>query len=285
MNQQQTEFVATAKITPEAQNIILRSSSMLDMVNSYGEIDSPDLAETVNTDLQQIKAAGKKIDEIRKSIVKPLDEARANAQAFFVPAIEALKSAETHCKNLLINWNEKVEAERREAERRRQETERRARQEAETRAAAERAKAAEMAREERRKAEEAEVARQKAVAEGNVKAATKAAAEAAIAQERARTVVNNAEAKISNDEASAPVLVAAQAPTPQTKGLSVRTKWKSRTLSKTELIKAAAADPQYEAMLLVNEKAADAAANAFKKDFNIPGLEAYEERIAVSRAA
>ena len=120
MNQPNTEFSAIVRITPEVQSQLAESNVLLTRVKGY-VVDSDDSAQIVNTDLQSIKVAARNLDGIRKSIVKPLDEARANAQAFFVPAIETLKIAEDHCKRLLLSWQEKIEARRREARRKAEE--------------------------------------------------------------------------------------------------------------------------------------------------------------------
>lgn len=280
----QPEFSAVVRITPEMQSQLAASNGLLAKVRAL-VIKSNDDAQNVNTDLQAIKTAAKQLDGVRKSIVKPLDEARTNAQAFFVPALDALKAAEDHCKRLLLGWQEKLEAERREAQRKAEEEQRRIRQKQEAEAAAARAKAEEQAREARRKAEEAEAARQKALAEGNARAAAEAAARAAKEQERAAAVVEAAEAKIAHAEAVAPVIMAAPVAAPEIKGFASRTVWKARVTDKAALIRAAAERPDIAALLLVDEKAANRLASALKGALNVPGLLAYEEKLATSRIA
>lgn len=281
---QQTEFSAVVRITPDVQDQLTASSGLLAKVKGY-LIRSNDDAQAVNADLLAIKTAARNLDGVRKSIVKPLDEARTNAQAFFLPALDALKAAEDHCKHLLLGWQEKLDAERREAQRKAEEEARRLRQKQEAEAAAARAKAEEQAREMRRKAEEAEAARQRAVAEGNAKAAAEAAARAAKEQERAAAVVEAAEAKIAHAEQVAPVIMAAPIAAPEIKGFSSRTVWRARVTDKTVLIRAAADRPDIAALLLVDEKAANRLAGALKAALAVPGLEAYEEKLATSRIA
>ena len=284
MNQSNPEFSAVVRITPEHHAQIAESSALLTRVRGY-IVDSDDSAAIVNTDLQSIKIAARGLDTVRKSIVKPLDEARSAAQAFFVPAIETLKLAEDHCKRLLLGWQEKIEAKRREEQRRVDEENRRIRQELEAKAAAERAKAEEKAREERRKAQEAETARQKAIAEGNQRAAQEAAARAAKAVEAEAAARADAEAKIALAEQTASIAVAAPVAAAEIKGFSARTIWKARVTDKQALIRAAAERTDLAALLLVDEKAANKLAGALKDALSVPGLEAYQEQVATSRSA
>ena len=281
---QQTEFSAVVRITPDVQDQRTASSGLLAKVKGY-LIRSNDDAQAVNADLLAIKTAARNLDGVRKSIVKPLDEARTNAQAFFLPALDALKAAEDHCKRLLLGWQEKLDAERREAQRKAEEEALRLRQKQEAEAAAARAKAEEQAREARRKAEEAEAARQRAIAEGNAKAAAEAAARAAKEQERAVNVIEAAEAKIAHAEQVAPVIMAAPIAAPEIRGFSSRTVWRARVTDKAAVIRAAVDRPDIAALLLVDEKAANRLAGALKAALAVPGLEAYEEKLATSRTA
>lgn len=294
MNSPTPEFTASARITPEAQTLIVQSSSQLALVKDY-VVDSPEAAVTVNRDLQRIKETKNRLENARVSITKPLHEAWTNANAFFKPAIDALTQAEAHCKNLLLGWERKQEEERREAQRRADEEARKRRQEEEARAAAERAKAEELAAQKRREAEEAERRRQAAIAEGNARAAAAAAADAAKAKEQAVAVVETAEAKIANREVT--TVTAALPPLPEpTKiaGFSQRTYWKGRLKGLTdqereasflELIKAALTDSQARALLMLDQKALDRTANGLRKKLAIPGVEAYEDVRASSRTA
>lgn len=282
MNQAMPEFSAVVRITPEVQEQLANSNALLTRVKGY-VVESDAQAQTVNVDLQNIKSAAKNLDGIRKSIVKPLDEARSNAQAFFMPALDTLKNAEDHCKRLLLGWQEKIEAARREAQRKADEENRRIRAKQEAEAAAARAKAEEQAREARRKAEEAEAARQKAIAEGNARAAAEAAARAAKEQEKAQLIIEAAEAKIAYQEQVAPVIAPTPIAAPEIKGFSSRTVWKARVTDKQALIRSAAERTDIAALLLVDEKAANRLAGALKNALNVPGLEAYEEKVASSR--
>lgn len=285
MDQTTPEFSATVRIDANVQTQITESAALLTRVKSY-TVNSDESAQDVNSDLMNIKTAARNLDAIRKSIVKPLDEARTNAQNFFVPALNTLAAAEAHCKTLLLDWQAILDGRRREAQRKADEENRRARLKLEAEAAAARAKAEEQAKEARRKAQEAEDARLKALAEGNARAAAEAAARAAKAQEQAVAVVESAEAKIAHQEQTMPVHVAPAAPVAEIKGFSARTVWKCRVNDKPTLIRVAAATrPDLMALLLVDEKAANRLAAALKDAMNVPGLEAYEEKVASSRSA
>ena len=294
MNQPNPEFGVIARIPTEVLEKAMQTSGALAIVNDY-VVDSPEAAQTVNRDLQRIKAEIAWLDGQRQEIGKPLYESWTKLNKFFKALIEPREVAEGHCKKLLLGWEKTQEEERREAERKRQAEELRRRQEEEARAAAERAKAEEIAAQKRREAEEAERRRQAAIAEGNARAAAAAAAEAAKATEQAAAAVESAEAKIANREATAVTTALPPVPEPtKIAGFSSRTIWKGRlkglndqerAKSKLDLIKAAATDPQAAALLLVDEKALTRLAGALKSSLTIPGVEAYEDKQAASRTA
>jgi len=286
MNAPQTpEFSGTAKVTPEAMAIITAAQPTLVQVQEY-VIDDPQTASIVNADLQMIKARRNKLDSIRKSIVRPLDEARANVQNFFKPAIEYLEAAEDHCKGLLLTYQEKVEQERREEVRRQEEVARKAREEAEARAAADRARAEEQAAAKRREAEEAEKRRLAALEAGNQRAAQTAAAEAARKQQEADAAIEAGERKAAERQAEVSVAAAPETPAPKLSGFSSKPVWKVRINNKAAVVKAAASgNSNALAVLMIDESAAKRLAGTLKQGFDIPGIEAYEERSASSRAA
>lgn len=58
-----------------------------------------------------IKAAQKRIAEIKAGIVKPMNEALANARAFFAPYETKLTETEGRIKTAMIEYSNKVEAE------------------------------------------------------------------------------------------------------------------------------------------------------------------------------
>lgn len=291
MNSPYPQFAASVAITEDHQRMITQSRAQLATVKEY-EIDSHETAQTVNADLRRITEAYKRLNEIRKSIVQPLDEARANAQAFFVPAIENLEAAAQHCKTLLLGWTQKLEAEHREAQRKADDEARKAQRERDAAAAATRAKAEQEAAELRRQSAEAEKKRQAAIAEGNAKAAAKAAAEAAKLAEKADTKVENAESKIAAAESAAPTSVASVAQPAKVSGFGTRKNWKARLKHSTTeqdavraIAAALAARPELIVLLALDMKQAHQMAKTFESSFNVPGLDASNEPIAASRAA
>lgn len=155
MNTANTEFGATARIPTEVLERAMQTTGALALVNDY-VVDSPEAAQTVNRDLQRIKAEIAWLDGERQTIGKPLYESWTALNKFFKKLIEPREAAEGHCKKLLLGWEKTQEEARAEAERQCQAEERKRRQEEERRAAAERAKAEEIASQKRREAEEAE---------------------------------------------------------------------------------------------------------------------------------
>lgn len=63
-----------------------------------------------------IKVRLKQIDDIRKAITKPLDEAKSKVMAFFRPAETALKEASDHLGGIMIKYEDAEELKRREEE-------------------------------------------------------------------------------------------------------------------------------------------------------------------------
>lgn len=66
--------------------------------------------------LKQIKAHQKELDLVRRSMTRPIDDAKSRVMGFFKPATERLEKAEAAIKNAMIAFNRKREQERREAQ-------------------------------------------------------------------------------------------------------------------------------------------------------------------------
>lgn len=291
MNAPSTQFAASVTITEDHQRLITQSGTELTTVKEY-EIDCHETAETVNADLRRINQGIKKLDDIRKSIVKPMDEARQNAQAFFVPAIANLEAAAQHCKQLLLGWTQKVEDERRAVQRKADEEARKAQQARDAAAAAARAKAEQEADELRRQAEEAKKELRAAVESGNTKQAAAAAADAAKLAAKADSKIENVEQKIAAAESTAPVVISAVAPAPKVSGFGTRKNWKARLkhgMSEQDAVRAIAAAlaarPELIVLLSLDMKQANQMAKTFESSFNVPGLGAFNDPVAASRAA
>lgn len=287
-------LTAQLVMTPEMAADLQRESRALELAKQY-VIDDPEMAQAANDELRDIKRRLRLVDEWHDRFLAPLKQLRETTEAFFGPARAALKAAEAHLKNGLLDFQKK-EQERIAAERRaREDAERKARQEAEQRAAAERARAEERAREERRKAEEAEAARKKAEAEGNARAARAAAAEAARANEAAAHAIESGEAKAAAAQLEAAAVAQAAAPVQeQTKlaGFGTRENYVAKfEPGKDEdqvkaLVVAAIAGGRTDllAVIALDMKAVGRIAKAQKKHFSVPGMVAKDEPVAASRS-
>jgi len=88
------------------------------------KIDSTEMAEIAADDLGRIKAKVNALDVQRKSMTKPLDEAKSRIMELFRAPIDTLQKAEAAIKGSILDWNRR-EQERINAERRKHEEEQR----------------------------------------------------------------------------------------------------------------------------------------------------------------
>lgn len=94
---------------------VTSARSFLELAQTYA-IDCPQMAEMANEDLKKIKLKYKQIDEVRKSLVQPIDQARRRIQDFFRHPLEWLEQAEAALKASLGKFQDAEEAKRREEE-------------------------------------------------------------------------------------------------------------------------------------------------------------------------
>jgi hypothetical protein len=121
------------------------AQALLEVAQAY-EIDSPDMAAAAAEELGAIKAKAKQLDELRKSMTRPLDEANARIMDLFRGPQDLLAKAEMTIKGAIGKWqqlaNQRAEEARRaaeavaRAERERLDAERKAAEEAARQAAA-----------------------------------------------------------------------------------------------------------------------------------------------------
>jgi hypothetical protein len=282
----------------------LTPAGVIAVAESY-TIDCPEMADMANTELRQVKARWKALDEMRKKFVEPARQMIANAQEMFNPALEQYAAAESIYKRKLTDW-QNAEAARIQAENRKREEEARlARQKAEQEAAAARARAEEQAKEQRRQEEAARERQRQAEAEAErlrkegdaaaaaaqTRAAQAAAAAAAAAAEKAVAVVENGNAKaaeaVMSAAAAAPVAVA-QA---KVSGFSMRDNYIAEFAPGHDLADAKAAivkaigegRTDLLALIELDMSAANKLAKALKQAMNVPGLVAVNRPVAASR--
>ncbi|EPS1221639.1 hypothetical protein ACVBR5_000865 [Burkholderia cenocepacia] len=104
-------------ITLGAPNVALigQSSAQLTIAKAY-VIDAPEVAEMAAQDLAKVKELAKTVDAERRKITDPLNEAVKAVNNFFRPATTYLEEAERVLKGGLLTWQQKCEAQAREAQ-------------------------------------------------------------------------------------------------------------------------------------------------------------------------
>lgn len=277
----------TVSLTPPDESTLIASAQKrMDVVTAL-VIASPADYALASDELAQIKGKAKELDDLRKGIVKPLDEARQKIQDLFRRPLELLTDAEKRLKGSMLSYREAEERKRQEEQRRIDEAARKERARLAAEAAAIEAKARQQAEETRRKAAEAEAARLKAIQEGNAKAAAAAAernaklAEKADMQEAAG-VEKAAELATISELVVAPTVLSEA---PKVAGQSIRRIWRARVTDKQLFLLAIANNPQYTNLVDVNQSALDKLAKALEANFRLDGAEAYAESSLSSRSA
>ena len=102
------------------------SAKMAEQIAGAYPIDNNDAAAIAGEDLRRLVAEGKRVEEMRFSITRPLDAAKAAAIEAFAPYLNRIKAAEAQLRTGLNHW---LESERIRVEREREEAMRREREE------------------------------------------------------------------------------------------------------------------------------------------------------------
>jgi len=224
-------------------------------------------------ELEAIKGRQTRLENQRKAITRPLDEAKNRIMAMFRPPCEMLELAERSLKQSLLTYRserERIASQLRQAaeDAVRRERERLAREAAEVEARA------------RKKADEERCAAEAARAAGDAARAarleTKAAQTEAAGAERADALTLQSQLVTAPAVAAEPVKVAGQ---------SMRVKWKARVSNKSALIAFVSKQPQFENLLEVNESALNRLAASLEGKIAIDGCQCYTEAILGSRTA
>lgn len=212
-------------------------------------IDSPEMADAAGDDLKKLSAEYKRVEEMRFSITRPLDEAKKQAIASFKPYLDKIKAADDCIRGELNRWLLE--------ERRRQ-------QEEEARAAREEAERQAKLEEERRAAE---LAFDEATAAGSMEEAEAALAKVDELHEQEEMAM----------VAPAQNVVAAK----KVGGISQRSTYKVKSIDLSELVKAAAANPDLLVYLQPNKVQINKEVRAMRERFKVPGI-ATEEAFGLS---
>lgn len=242
---------------PEAQKAIRIADSAYSIALAY-EIDSPEVYQMAGDELREIATKRKDIEELRKSLTRPLDESKKRIMDLFRQPTERLAEAEKLLRSGMLTF-QRAEAERQAEERRK----------------AEEAAAAEYAEAERRE-REAQEAAHAAQESGDAEAAAKAAMEA----EKAREELETADI--------APIAV--QTESPKASGISTRTTYKAEVTDFKALVLAAAkraeaGDDFLLGFLQADTKAISGAARSMREKLAVPGIRVYEDQsLSVRRA-
>jgi hypothetical protein len=313
MNQVATEerppVSSVVTVSDNIQSTLARHRGALEYAReAYPVIETVEVANDCSIHLKALKHAE---DEVATAKAELLDPVKRWIEKWISPTHDSIKLAIEHCNTALLAFkkreDERVARERREAE----EADRKARAEAQARAAAEEARARQAAEQKRREEEEAERKRKAAEEEGNKREALKQAALVARLREEAaaREEAGRQEADRIRQEA------AAIAPTEvrqaeKVTGFSTRKNWKAKlgpnTTEDNAILKIAAgifgleikdrnpgeklslefcydARPELIAMLKIDWTAANKTAKAHEANFNVPGLEAWNDIGGASR--
>jgi hypothetical protein len=213
-------------------------------------IQTEDDYNTAGIDLKEIKLKYKQIDDLRKSLTKPIDETKKRIMDIFSKPLTALEGAEAAIKNAMIRWQQEQERIRQAEEARLREIQRQAEEKARKEAEAKRI-------EEQRLCKLAE----EAIEKGDAKKA-----EAIIAQ--AETVSAQADAAEQTKNTLANSTPVVESTVSKISGIGTRKIWKYRIIDETKIPR------QY---LIVNEKLIGQIARTTQGKVEIEGVEFYAE--------
>jgi len=230
------------EISEEAKEVSASTDLILKEALNFKIVSPADLEVSANI-LKTIKQKKKKIDEVRKSLTRPLDAAKKGIMDFFRPAENKLSEAENAMQKTILDF-------RAEERKRIEEEQRKAAEEARKKQAEELARI-------QKEQEEAEMMGDSETVENLEMQKTVVATTAEVA-----TVVTE-EPKLS--------------------GVSEVKRWKAVVTDKMALIKHIAATGQFENIVEFSNKELAALATATKGTIQIPGIEFKVERSLAAR--
>lgn len=258
--------------TPDSGLLVAQAKGTLELVGTI-VIDSQPMFESAAIELQGIKAKAKALDDQRKAITKPLDDAKKQVMDLFRQPLELLDQAEGLLKRSMLTYQSEQDRIRREEQRKLEEAAAKERARLAAEAAAAEAAARAKAEEQRRKAEEAAAAGK---AEQAAKLLAKADATEQAGTEKAQILQTTAAV------ISAPIPVAEA---PAATGISTRGVWKAEVSDLMALVKAVAAGDAPVTLLQANTTAINQTAKALKSAMNYPGIRVWQEQTLAARAA
>lgn len=102
---------------PKALQLAQEAESTLTLAKEY-VIDGPEMYELAATELKTIKGKAKELDELRKSMTRPLDDAKKRIMDFFAKPLQFLNDAEGLLKRSMLTYDREQERKRQEEEER-----------------------------------------------------------------------------------------------------------------------------------------------------------------------
>jgi chromosome segregation ATPase len=241
--------------------------------NAIHPIESADDYELYGARIRDLRSAEKKLDEKRKDMTRPLDEAKRTVMDWFRAPIDRLQAARSQYEDRMREWDREQERLRREAQARAEEAARKERE----RLAKEAAEREAREREAARKAREAAEARAKAEE-------AKGRAELAEARRRAAQEAEEARIRQAAEQAEearrlaelAPAVPVVEAERPKVAGMHTRKAWKWRVTDEAKVPR------QY---LMLDTTKIGKVVRALGAEADIEGVEVYEDQSYVTRAA
>jgi len=104
--------IVTRITPPDSEVLTLDARKALDIAQGT-RIDSPAMLDIVAGELKTLKGRAKALEEQRVAITKPLDEAKKAVMNLFRPALDYLAQAEGVYKRAIVDYQARVEEERR----------------------------------------------------------------------------------------------------------------------------------------------------------------------------
>ncbi len=247
---------------PEVREVTSEAQALAAAAAGYA-VKTADQYAAAGEELRRVKSAQKRLEDVRKSITRPIDAAKKAVMDLFRDPETKLAAAESGIKAAMVKFSDEQERIRQEEQRRLEEIARREREKLA-------AQAAEAERKAREKAEVERLAAESAAAAGRHEEAAKLAAKAAAIEERSAAKVDALQMRAAT--VVAPVI---QSEAPKVAGTSTREEWR------WEVVDADAVPREY---LVVDEVKLGRVVRALKGDAKIPGVRIYPVRGLAARA-
>jgi hypothetical protein len=257
---------------PEVKALTVQTEQFAALALTY-KVSTPVQYADAGEQLKQVKAAMKRLDDLRKGMTRPLDAAKKAIMDFFRAPEEKLVRAESGIKRAMIAYTDEQERIRREEQRKAEEAARRERERLE-------AIARETERKAREKAEAERKAAEAAAAAGRAAEAAKLMAKAAATEERAA-----AKAEEAAQQAAMVVAPVIQREAPKVPGISSRETWHAECVDLRALVKAVHEGRAPLSFLIANDKVLGQQARSLKADLVCDGVRVWSKSGLASDAA